>query len=635
MPTETASSSSNPLPEGSRPAGLERLPRTLRLNLLAGLVGVIAGLGAIVFFEASEALFHWLSHDVAGYTPVPPRGEGGEAQPPEVYAGLGIDPFWALVLPTIGGLIVGILCTRFAPEAKGHGTDAAVGAYHHKGGVVHPRVIWVKTVASCITLGTFGSGGREGPIAQIGGGFGSLLAGMLKLGPRERRILLAVGMGAGVSAIFRAPLAGALFAAEILYRDSDFEGEVIMPSLLGCILSYSVFTAIHGQGTLFAADTVAASQWFVFGDPLELFCYLGLALVLTGFVHLYVRSFFRMEALFEGLRMPVWLKPALGGLLTGAFALALLHLTGDGRTLSVLGFGYGAIQEGFDMPQLLDGAAVPWGLIGMFFLVALGKIVTTGLTIGSGGSAGVFGPSMVIGGAIGTAVGLFFHALFPDLIHHPGAFTIVGMAGFFTGVAHTPISTILMVSEMTGNYGLVVPAMGVAVVCFALCHRVTIYGQQVPGRRDSPAHRGEFIVDVLEGIRVDTLRQSFRAPERLPATMSLRAMITRITGAKTHYYVVVGDDDALVGVLSVNDVRPYLNRPDTWDLFVASDIMTAEVLSVTPADDLRTVMRRFTQKNIDEIPVVDPDDHSRVLGMLRRREVIAAYNREATPNVDS
>lgn len=615
----------------------ERLVRTSRWFVLAGAVGVIAGVGAILFFALSHWMFDQLMGEIAGFRPPAPAGEldPGVTRTLAQDAIYGIDPLWCVLLPALGGLVVGLIVFRWAPEARGHGTDGAVDAYHRKKGFIGARVIWVKTVASAITLGTGGSGGREGPIAQIGAGFGSWFATRLRLSHRERRILLAVGMGAGVSAIFRAPLAGALFAAEILYRDPDFESEVVLPSLLGCIISYTVFTGWYGQGSLFATELSPQGHLLAFLSPYELLLYAALGLLLCVFVKMYVRGFYTIEHLFSRLRLKPHLKPMIGGALTGAFALLIWDLTGDRRTLSVLAFGYAAIQEAFDMDAAAYQGGVAWGVVGVFLLIAGGKILTTSLTIGSGGSAGVFGPSMVIGGAVGVATGVFFNGLWPDFSPHPGAFAIVGMAGFFTGCAHTPISTLLMVSEVTGDYKLMVPAMLCCAITFSMCRRNTIYSAQVAARKDSPAHRGDFIYDVLEGMRVSDIMDRMREPETIHASTTLRETMGLLPEGHSHYYPVLDESERLVGVFSLNDIRRYIHDESVWDLMVAADIMSSPVIAVTPLDDLTSVMRRFTQRNIDELPVVDPDDTTILLGMLRRREVIAAYNERLSDEADA
>ncbi len=223
----------------------KRLRPQARLLGLSLVVGIIAGIGAIVFFWACQIAFHFSLESIAGYHPRSPGGEPSLF--PESAAEL--RPWLLLIVPTVGGILSGLLVYTLAPEAEGHGTDAAIDAYHRRQGVIRPRVPLIKIIASALTLGTGGSGGREGPIAQIGAGFGSFLGGLLRLRPTERRILMAAGMGAGVAAIFRAPLAGALFAAEVLYRSPDFESEVIMPAGLASVMAYCTFgLAFPGLG---------------------------------------------------------------------------------------------------------------------------------------------------------------------------------------------------------------------------------------------------------------------------------------------------------------------------------------------------------------------------------------------------
>jgi hypothetical protein len=228
--------------------GRQRLMPQARLLGLSLLVGVIAGLGAVLFYLATRTVFHVVLEMIVGYHPGGPTNE----PPLDLLLPPSHTPFhwWMLLfIPALGGLVSGFLVYTFAPEAEGHGTDSAIAAYHFTGGVIRPRVPLVKIVASAITLGTGGSGGREGPIAQIGAGFGSWLGGLLFLRPAERRLLLAAGMGAGIAAIFRAPLAGALFAAEVMYRSPDFESEVVIPAALACIVAYCTFGVVFSHWT--------------------------------------------------------------------------------------------------------------------------------------------------------------------------------------------------------------------------------------------------------------------------------------------------------------------------------------------------------------------------------------------------
>jgi len=584
--------------------------------MLSAAIGVVAGLGAIAFQYLSQMVLFYALGGVAGYIPGEPKGEHG-------FFEHGTHEFspWKLVLVmTGGGFVSGWLVSKFAPEAAGHGTDAAIEAFHHNRGIIRSRVPFIKTIASAVTLGTGGSGGREGPIAQIGAGFGSYLATRLKLSDRDRRIMVAAGMGAGVGSIFRAPLAGALFAGEILYRDAEIESEVIVPAAISSIIGYSVYSlslpAEYRFSPLFGRDL-----HFAVSSPFELIPYALLAIVLALAAILYIKVFYGTHALFEKLPIPASLRPALGAALAGLVGLGIFYgFDSDPRTLAVLSTGYGAIQHAVN-PTTLPA-------IGLLLAIVVGKIITTSFTISSGGSGGVFGPSMVVGGCLGSAVGQFFHQINPTVVHSPQAYTIVGMAGFFAGAAHAPISTIIMVSEMTGNYQLLLPSMWVSTLCFLFCRRWTLYQKQVPSRLESPAHRGDFIIDVLEGIHVGDVFDSSRKVTCVPESMTLDEIVHLLAETHESYFPVIDEEERVVGIFSATDVRTYLYDETIWHLAIAEDIMATKIVSVTPEDDLNTALQRFTSLNLDELPVFDSEEPGKLLGMLRRKETIAFYNRQ-------
>jgi CIC family chloride channel protein len=563
------------------------------------LIGVIAGLGSIVFHTLCLLGEHYFLDFMAGYRPPSPAGEHHLLAPTNT-------PFnrWMLLfLPAFGGIISGWLVYTFAPEAEGHGTDAAINAYHRAGGFIRGRVPFIKTLASAITLTTGGSGGREGPIAQIGAGFGSFLATRLKLSDRERRIMMAAGVGAGVGSIFRAPLAGALFAAEVLYRDPEFESEVIIPAGISSVVAYCIFCLVFGWGSLFESPP------FKFQNPLELGPYLVLAfvLVLTGV--LYVKAFYGMTHLFRRLKIPNHIKPAIGGLCTGVIGFFLPQ---------TLAFGYGyaqlALESQLTIPFLLA--------------LALGKIFTTSFSIGSGGSGGVFGPSVVIGGAMGGAVGKAFSILMPGVITNPGAFVVVGMAGFFTAVSNTPISTIIFVSEMTNSYHLLLPSLLVCSVAYLAAQKWTIFDRQVKRKIDSPAHAGDFFVDILQAIKVKDLKDHIKKVDLIPQDMTFHKFKKVFSETKQHYFPVMDHNKRLISIFSSTDIRSVLFSKEIEHLVVMKDVGTPDIIVTTPSEDLNTVLRKFTLRNIDSLPVVKDDDHGILLGMLNRREVIAFYNQQ-------
>ena len=561
------------------------------------LIGLIAGLGSILFHYLCQIGGHLFLDQLAGYRPPSPAGEAYLFNPSHT-------PFnrWILLLiPSLGGILSGWLVYTFAPEAEGHGTDAAIEAYHDKGGFVRGRVPFIKTIASALTITSGGSGGREGPIAQIGAGFGSFLATKLKLSERERRIMLAAGMGAGIGSIFRAPLAGALFAAEVLYRDPEFESEVLIPAGISSVVAYCVFCLVFGWGSLFE------SQDFVFHNPLELGPYIVLAFVVVGAGILYIKSFYGVHHIAKAINIPNHFKPTIGGLCTGVIGFFLP------QTLS---FGYGYAQMALDnqLPTLI--------LLGLAF----GKILTTSFSIGSGGSGGVFGPSIVIGGALGGAMGRIFHALMPHIVTQPGAFVVVGMAGFFAAVSNAPISTIIFVSEMTNSYHLLLPSLLVCSLGYLLSRKWTIYIKQVKTRVDSNAHRGDFFVDVLAAIRVEDLLPCLRNVRLIPEDMHFKDFRRVFSSSQQQYFPVVNKDKSLTGIFSINDIRSVLFDQEIGDVVIMKDIANSDIIYTTPSEDLNEVLKKFTIRNLHRIPVVKDEDHSVLLGMLDRREVIQYYN---------
>jgi CIC family chloride channel protein len=461
-------------------AGFESSRYLAKWLLLSTLIGVVAGLGAVLFARAIHLVTRLLLGDIVGYMPPMPIGEGSPARGP-------IDHPWLLpLIVALGGLISGVIVFFLAPEAKGHGTDAAIAAIHHRGGRLRARIPPIKLVASAITIGSGGSGGREGPAAQISAGFGSLLGQWLKLSPSDRRIAVAAGVGSGIGSIFRAPLGGAVMAAEILYIH-DLEVEALVPGLIASIVGYGIFGAIEGWEPIFGSQ-----PGLTFQHPLTLIYYAALGLVCGAGGLLYAKTFYGTEGIFHRLRMPAWLKPAVAGLLVG-----LLGLKVEGA----LHTGYGWVQIGMTRDQLMT---LPLWLV---LVLPFAKILATSLSIGSGGSGGIFGPGMVIGGMLGAAFWRLGDGVLPQLPSTPAPFVIVGMMALFGGIAHAPLAVMLMVAEMTGNLSLLAPAMVAVALSTALVGDTTIYTSQLRSRVDAPAHRVRFGFPLLSSLLVrDAMR---------------------------------------------------------------------------------------------------------------------------------
>ena len=427
---------------------------------ISTLIGIVAGVGAITFYAAVHLASNLFLGSIVGYLP-PEPGSGGSARILSLWAAA--RPWLLPLVTTLGGLAVGIFVFRLAPEAEGHGTDAAIAAFHQSTSI-RARIPLVKMIASAMTIGTGGSAGLEGPAVQISAGFGSILATLLRLDARDRRIALATGIGAGIGAIFRAPLGGAILAAEILYQ-SDLEVEALIPALIASVVGYSIFSVWYGWSPIFSTP-----DNLTFTSPPQLCYYVVLGLLCGLLGRLYARGFYGVMHLFRRLSVPNWLKPAIGGLAVGLIGLVMPQ---------TLGIGDGWIQVSMGSGLL----ALPLWVI---LLLPLVKILATGLSIGSGGSGGIFGPGLVIGGAAGALLWRLGYHLLPGLPALPAPFVIVGMMALLGGIAHVPLAAMLMVAEMTGNLWLLPPAMIAVGIAYLLVGRQTIYISQLQTRADAP-----------------------------------------------------------------------------------------------------------------------------------------------------
>ena len=596
----------------------KRLRPQVRTLGLALVVGVIAGIGAIAFYAACQFVLHYALEGAAGYSPHTPGGE------PLLYQAVeqSFRPWMLLLIPVVGGIISGILIYTLAPEAEGHGTDAAIAAFHYRQGNIRLRVSFVKLFASAITIGTGGSGGREGPIALIGAGFGSYIGNLFHMRPAERRILMAAGVGAGIAAIFRAPLAGALFAAEILYRSADFESEVIVPAALASTAAYSTFGLAFGWKPLFTLSPEIV-RTLSFTDPRQLIAYLILAVFLVALAMLYTRSFELLTNFFKRLALPPHVKPAIGALATGLIGVSLYYTFSENmQMLAVLSTGYGIIQDAMTS-QSQGGAVLSFALI--LFLIALGKIITTGLTIGSGGSGGVFGPSMVIGGCGGGALGIVLHYYWPGFTPPPTSFVIVGMAGFFAAAGKTPLSTLVIVSEMIGDYNLLLPTLWVCMLAFLLSDEQSIYSSQIKSFSLSPAHQGDYVRDVLAGLQVKEFLPSQLEVQTLLPGDSLTKVIERLSNTAYTGLPVADEYGRYLGIVSLEEVHLASLSPALGSLVVAADLMRDDVPPLLHDDYLDRALELFVESDRLALAVVSNTPDQRVIGIVKRDDISSAY----------
>ncbi len=563
------------------------------------LIGIISGLGAILFTFGIQFCNEFFFATLANY-----QMPGLGTEPALLQVLPGETKRWLFfIIPTAGGLFVGWLVYTFAPEAEGHGTDAVINAFHRGRGIIRRRVPLIKTIASIVTIGTGGSAGREGPVAQIGAGFGSFLADLLKLPDKERRLMVIAGMGGGIGSIFRAPLGGAIFATEVLYKEPEFEYEGLIPAIISAVVAYSVYGFVYGWGPIFTTPPL------LYHEPLHLLLYLIFGIISAAVGILYVHVFYGMrDKLFRRLKVPRHFLPGIGGLLLGCMAFFFPE---------ILGSGYGWIQLAI------------YGKVGLGIMILFPflKIIATGLTISSGGSGGVFAPSLVIGGMLGGAFGAIAQMLLPTWGIQPAAFIMVGMAGFFAGVAKVPISSLIMVAEMTGSYGLLVPTMFVAAISYLVTGKISIYENQVAHRVESPAHRGEYLIDILEEMKVADHMRPKQSQQIVSEALHLKDLVKRVSTTDHENFFTVDDQKRLTGVVSLDDIRRVMLDVHADSLIVVKDLTLPVRAKLTAEDTLTYALGLFTSTSVSELPVIEVATGS-LIGIIRKKDLIIAYNDE-------
>lgn len=566
-----------------------------RMLALYGVVGVVAGAAAAGFVKAVSLMGQVVSL-VLGRDPTANVEVALNLMPTLEWQRLAI-----LIVPALGGLGAGVLCARFAPEALGAGIGGVIETFHQQRGRMRRRAPWVKAGASVLTLGSGGSAGMEGPIGFMVAGLGSWVARLLKLPTEERRRLLMAGFAAGIGAVFHAPMAASLFAAEVLYRELDLEYEVLLPGIISSTLAYAVFGTMHGWEPIWALPEVR------FDSVVELVPYFGLAIAVSIGAAVFVQlERAVMRLLGRRKSIPLWLRPAIGGLGVGVIGYFVPAATGIGHSI-------------------IDSAATLEVGAGVLLAVALAKMVTSALTAGSGGSGGLFTPSLTIGGALGGAYAAAINWLLPGTIGTPAAFVVVGMAAFFAAVVNAPISTIIMVSELTGSYELLVPALWVSGLAGFLLRKWSLYPQQPSTRFDAPGHVGDMLGAILRKIRVgDVIERHPDGIEMLRPDTPLSGLMSAAAAAHQSVFPIAEVGGKLLGIVDGPRLRAYVADIDPETPLHAADFLTAAPV-VLPSHSLYDAFTKLEAAGVEELVVVDEDRG--VQGLLSRQEVVAAYFR--------
>ncbi len=564
-----------------------RSGETVFFLFVAALIGVLGGLGAIAF-ESAMHLFQ-----LGFWNVVEPNAE--------VLRSL---PAWKVALiPAFGGLLVGLITVFWAAKVKGYGVPEVIKAVALRDGKIPGRITMAKTIASVVTIGSGASAGRAGPIVQIGAALASRIGQWLGMSRRRLRTLVGCGAAAGIAATFNAPIAGALFAVEVVL--GDFGAAQFGPIVISSVLATVVARGLRGNETVFAApESAFAGAW-------ELLPYvlLGLLCGLVSFA--YIRLNQATDDFFDHRkRLPLWIRPAFGGLLVGLLALRLPQIMGDGHWLA-----NDAFAGRFSVPVL--------------FSLALAKMIATALTLGSGGSGGVFAPALAIGALLGAGLGGMVQPWLGDQFGGIAAYSLVGMAGLLSGAMLAPITAILMVFEITSNYEIILPVMLVSILSAAVVARLTgnlsIYTFKL-ARDGVHLFRGRS-PDLLLGRHVaDHLRTR---TETIRPGASAQSLMDRMLSSDSPQFYVVDPAGVLLGAIALADARRVLlSPPSLLDVLRAEDVMRRDIPHVLPSDTLSSALAKFAATRLQELPVVRSADDLRLLGTLAYPDVLAAYQEE-------
>ncbi len=553
--------------------------------VVAVIIGIAGGFGAIFFRFAIrffQGLFFGSWHYTLDYV-------------------LKLPWFVKLGAPTLGGLVVGPIVYYFAREAKGHGVPEVMESIVKHAGAIHPRVMIAKVTASAVSIGSGGSVGREGPIVQIGSAIGSAIGQVLRVTGPRLRTLVACGTAAGIAGTFNAPIAGALFAMEIIL--SDFGISQFSPVVISSVSATVISRHFLGDFPAFVIPKYELVSVF------EMIPYAVLGILAAFLALAFINLLYKTEDLFEMLQIPNFLKPALGGLCIGAIGIYFPH---------IFGVGYETID-------LALQSSLAW----YFLLLFIGlKLMATSITIGSGGSGGIFAPSLFLGASLGGFVGTVVHSLMPAFTASPGAYALVGMGAVAAGAMHAPITSILIIFELTDDYRIILPLMIACIISVLITTRLkkdSIYTLKL-SRRGLNLFRGREI-NVLRSLKVSQV-MSTDCVRISPDTPFHKIMDLTVKSPHSDFFVV-DKDEHLLGVVSIHDVRKILYQSEDLDsLALAFDLLTPIQHYFMQEDTLDIIMKAFSELNIDELPVVNNDNERIFIGTISKNDVIEIYNNE-------
>jgi len=557
-----------------------------QLILIAVVVGVLAALGYVLLrtsLEQVEAYFFGplhslLSIDLGGWRRV------------------GI-----VLLPVLGIVCLIPLMLLFPGDVGGYGLPRFLEIVNLRGGVIRARSIFITIVAPALTIGSGGSAGLEGPIAQLGGAIGSNVGQTFGVTGTKMRVMVASGVAAGIAAVFNAPMAGVMFAIEIVLL-GDFEIHHFTPLVIAAGVATASARMVFGNALMFDVPAYTlVSYW-------ELLLYAGLGVVVGGLAVLNIKIFYGVWDLFESSRLPRLVRPVVGAALVGTVGIGLPQ---------VMGGGYHTISEAMhgDLPWLLM-AALP-----------LFKMVTTAITLGSGGAGGIFAPAMFMGTMVGGAYGAMVHAIWPSATAPVGTYALVGLGAFLAAAAHAPLTAMFLLFEITNSHEIVLPvlfASAIGTIIARLFYAESIDTEAL-SRKGVELKVGRELTAMNALTVAEVMHKDFAS---VPASLDLHSLAQRFATSPWIYFPVLDHGERMVGIISLNDIRTVLVEEELAHLVVVADMMTREVITVFPDDTLNRAMEEFGRKDIEQMPVVARQDPGRVLGMLKRQDVIRAYNEQ-------
>jgi CIC family chloride channel protein len=564
--------------------------------LVAIACGLAGALGAVAFRSLIRLVQAAFFEGTEGLTQLVSEGVVGEAQDP-LETAKQLAWYWRVAIPALGGLIVGPLIYFFAREAKGHGVPEVMAAVALRGGVIRPRVVAVKALASAVSIGSGGSVGREGPIVQIGSALGSALGQLLGVSASQLRTIVGCGAAAGISATFNAPIAGALFAAEIVV--GNFAVAQLSPIVISSVVATVVSRFFLGNHAAFPVPD------YQLVSPFELFPYMAVGFV-AGFVALaFIYSLYATEDLFERVPVPEPLRAMLGGALVGVIGIWFPH---------VFGVGYSSISAA--LTSDLD--------VALMAVLVLAKIAATSITIGSGGSGGIFAPSLFLGAMTGGCLGSLIHQWFPEATASSGAYALVTMGAVVAAGTHAPITAIIMIFELTQTITIIPPLMAACVVSTLVTtylNRDSIYTLKL--RRRGIDLYEEESHNLLKSLYVHDVVD--REPEILQSSDNLERVVDRVLGSDHTEFFVVNDRSELEGTIHLREFTRTLAEREALVPIVVAELNPP---TVHEDDDLDLVMQLFSIEGRDEVAVVAEGAPRQVVGSVHKKDVIHAYNRE-------